>query len=139
VKIESLNLHGLSLEEALLKTRKNLEWCLKHGVDVLDLNHGKGYHSSRSFSVLKKEIRKMLREDLSIKSRGYKVIYGESDLPIALTFDEGHTLVVAKGKENEYIGGHKQQKKNLEVFSREARKKRKLQKTINKQKQKRRR
>ncbi|MBC7076465.1 MAG: Smr/MutS family protein [Syntrophomonadaceae bacterium] len=132
-----MNLHGLSLEEALLKTKKNLEWCLKHGVDVLDLNHGKGHHSSRNFSVLKKEIRKMLREDPSIKTCGYKIIYGESDFPIALTFDEGHTLVVARGKENEYIGGRKQQEKNRAVFSREARKKRKLQKAINKQKQRR--
>jgi len=137
MKVESLNLHGLSLDEALQKTRQNLNWCLQHGVDMLDLNHGKGHHSNRNFSVLKQEIRKMLKREASIKDHGYKIIYGESYLPIALTYDEGHTLIVARGKEKEYIGGNKQQKKTREIFSAEGRKKRKNQKTQNAYKRKR--
>ena len=101
MKVQSLNLHGLSLEEARLKTRQNLSWCMQNGVDVLDLNHGKGFHSSRNFSVLKQELRRMLKSDPALKEFDYKVVYGESDLPVALAYDEGHTLIVARGKEKE--------------------------------------
>ncbi|HBQ24965.1 MAG TPA: hypothetical protein DD791_01105 [Syntrophomonas sp.] len=125
MKVEQLNLHGLNIEEAMEKTKKNLDWCMNHGVDVLDINHGKGHHSDRGFSVIKIEIRKMLRQEESLKENGYKVVYGESDLPVALGFDEGHTLVVAAGKEKEYLGGKRQQEKNHQLYSDEARKNRK--------------
>lgn len=134
MKIENLNLHGLCLEEALNKTKQNLAWCLKHEVDVLDINHGKGHHSTRNFSVLKQEIRKMLKAEESINGHGYKIIAGESNHPIALTYDDGHTLIVSNGMEKEYIGGKKQQNKNREIFSTEGRKKRKHQKSLNAQK-----
>lgn len=127
MKVESVNLHGLSLEEARTIVTKNLNYCLNHGVDVLDINHGKGYHSNRNFSVIKTEIRKMLRT-CALQDYGYKIIYGESDLPVALTFDEGHTLVVAKGKEMDYIGGRVQQKRNQIIYSDEGKKARKQQK-----------
>jgi hypothetical protein len=125
MKIEQIDLHGLNIPEAVEKTRKNLEWCLNHGVDVLDINHGKGYHSDRGFSVIKMEIRKMLREEKALKENGYKVVHGESDLPVALGFDEGHTLVVVAGKEKEHLGGKRQQEKNHQLYSDEARKNRK--------------
>ncbi|MGI5911448.1 MAG: Smr/MutS family protein [Syntrophomonadaceae bacterium] len=128
MKIEHLDLHGLSLLEALEKTSKNLNWCINHGVDILDINHGKGYHSDRGFSVIKTEIRKMLKQQPLIKENGYKVIYGESNLPVALSFDEGHTLVIARGIENNYLGDKKQKEKNYQLYSDEARKKRKKQK-----------
>lgn len=134
MRVETVDLHGLSLNEALEKVEKNLSWCIKHNVAVIDIIHGKGHHSSRNFSVIKKEIRKSLKENPVIKDNGYTVIYGESDLPIALTFDEGHTLIVAKGLENEYIGGRRQVEKNLAVFSKEGRQKRKIAKEINAQK-----
>ena len=63
---------------------------------VLDINHGKGFHSSRGFSVIKQEIRKMLKDNALLKEAGYIVIPGESDLPVALTFDEGHTFSCTK-------------------------------------------
>lgn len=138
MKIETLNLHGLNIEEALQKTRHNLDWCLRHGIDVLDLNHGKGHHSSLGFSVIKQEIRKMLKENQSIKESGYKIVYGESPLPIALSFDEGHTLIVARGLENELVGGAKQQEKHKQVFSKEAQQKRKYLKSLHAEKKKRR-
>ncbi|MDD2619353.1 MAG: Smr/MutS family protein [Syntrophomonadaceae bacterium] len=130
MKVETLNLHGLNTAEALQKTRHHLDWCLQHGIAVLDLNHGKGHHSSLGFSVIKQEIRKMLKEEKAIKESGYKVIYGESDLPIALSFDGGHTLIVAKGLEKEYIGSRKQQEKNKQIFSKEGQQKRKHAKSI---------
>lgn len=136
MKVESLNLHGLSLEEALQKSQQNLNWCIKHGVDVLDLNHGKGHHSSRNFSVLKQEIRKMLKNNKSLKESGYKIIYGESEAPVALGFDEGHTLIVLRGKEKEYIGGKKHQEKKQEIFSAAGRRNRKIQKSLKAQKRK---
>lgn len=134
MKIETLNLHGLNVEEARQKTIQNLDWCLKNGVDVLDLNHGKGHHSSLGFSVVKQEIRKMLKEEKSLKEFGYKIVYGESDLPIALSYDDGHTLIVARGLVNEYLGGGKQQAKHQQIFSKEAQQKRKYLKGINAQK-----
>lgn len=129
MKVERVDLHGLSLEEALEKASRNLDWCLKNGIDVLDINHGKGHHSSRSFSVIKKEIRIMLKGNSNIQDNGYKIIYGESDLPIALTYDEGHTLVVARGLENQYLGGKREQQKNQVVFSAQGKKERKLHKS----------
>ena len=97
-------------------------------MDVLDLNHGKGYHSSRNFSVLKQELRRMLKSEPSLKEFGYKVVYGESNLPVALAYDEGHTLIVARGKEKEYIGGRKEQEKKQRIFSPEGQQERKLRK-----------
>lgn len=138
MKVEQLNLHGLNVEEAVEKTRKNLQWCMGHGVDVLDINHGKGHHSDRGFSVIKMEIRKMLREEESLKENGYKIVYGESDLPVALSFDEGHTLVVVTGKEKEYLGGKRQQEKNHQLYSDEAQKNRKSYKAQKATKRKRR-
>jgi len=136
MKVETLDLHGLSVNEALEKTQRNISWCLKHGVDILDINHGKGYHSSRNFSVLKLEIRKMMKESAEIAEYGYRVIFGESDLPIALTYDEGHTLLINRGLEQKYLGGKKEQEKNIRIFSEEGKKQRKEHKSINAQKRK---
>jgi len=128
MKVENLDLHGMALEEALEKTHNNLHWCLEHGVDVLDINHGKGYHSDRNFSVIKQEIRRWLKSEAMLAECGYIVVYGESNLPIALGFDEGHTLVVNRGRERDYIGGEKQRSRNELLFSPEGKKQRRAQK-----------
>lgn len=130
MKVERVNLHNLTVELALDKALKNLEYCLNHGVDVIDFNHGKGLHSNRSFSVVKKEIRKMLKDNMKIRDSGFVVVYGESNSPVALTFDEGHTLVVAREKVNEYIGGKTQQEKNKAIYSSEGKKNRKYAKKM---------
>lgn len=129
MKVEVLNLHGLNLIEAREKTTKNIDWLIKHGVDLLVINHGKGHHSSNGFAVLKLEIRKMLKEDTSLKENGYMVVYGESNLPVALTYNEGNTLIVARGLESNYLGGQSQQKRNESIFSEEAKQDRKTQKS----------
>ncbi|MGI6434986.1 MAG: Smr/MutS family protein [Syntrophomonadaceae bacterium] len=134
--METLNLHGLNLNEALEKVQKSLDWCLNHGVDILDINHGKGHHSDRNFSVIKTEVRKLLKSLPEIKDAGYKVVYGEADLPVCLTFDAGHTLVVQRGMEKHYIGGQKQQEKNKQIFSEQARQARKAGKASQAQKRK---
>lgn len=136
MKVESLNLHGLSLEEALNKVEINIKWCINNEVQVLDINHGKGFHSNRGFSVIKQEIRKLVKDNAFVKDSGYIVVSGESNLPVALTFDEGHTLLVQKGYEKQYIGGKKQVEKNFRVFSDEGKKHRKIAKKINSQKRK---
>ena len=87
MKIETLNLHGLNQAEARMKTEQNLDWIINHGVDVLVINHGKGHHSSNNFAVLKAETRKFLKENSQLANAGYLVVYGESDLPIALSYD----------------------------------------------------
>lgn len=130
MKLERVDLHGLSLDEAMEKARINLNWCISNGVEVLDIIHGKGYHSNRNFSVIKKEIRKYLNENFVLKEAGYRVIPGESDFPVALTFDEGHTLVVLRGREKEYIGGKKQHEKNRLIYSNEGRRQRKEEKNF---------
>jgi hypothetical protein len=117
VKVEILDLHGFNINESREKTLQNIAWALKHGVDVLVINHGKGHHSKAGLSVIKTEIRKLLREDLSLKENGYRVVYGESDLPIALTYNEGNTLIVARGLESQYIGGQVQKDKNQRIYS----------------------
>lgn len=134
MKVESLNLHGLNLDEAINKTEINLKWCIKNNVHVLDINHGKGFHSNRGFSVIKQEVRKLLKDNALLKEAGYIVIPGESNLPVALTFDEGHTLVVQKGCEKQYIGGKKQMEKNFRIFSEEGKKSRKIAKKMKSQK-----
>lgn len=137
MKVEHLNLHGLNVEEALLKTKTNLLWNMEHGVEVLDINHGKGHHSQLGFSVLKQEIRRYLKEENLLKEYGYRIVAGESELPVALTFDAGHTLIVLRGFENVYLGGHSQQERNKRVFSSESRQQRKAQKKMRKEKKKR--
>jgi len=124
VKIETLDLHGLNAAEAREKTNKNLRWAIDHGVDVLVINHGKGHHSS-GFAVLKSEIRKMLKEDPSIRENGYLIVFGESDQPVALSYNEGNTLVVARGMESQFIGGRAQQERNQRIFSDDSRQERK--------------
>lgn len=132
MKVENLNLHGLNVQEAKEKTRQNVNWLIKHGVDLLVINHGKGLHSSNNFAVLKSEIRKFLKEELILNNSEYLVIYGESDFPIALTFNEGNTLIVARGLENQFLGGKTQQEKNNRVFSEEGKQARKNSKSLRK-------
>jgi hypothetical protein len=133
LKVEVLNLHGHNLQEARLKIDQNLDWLIKKGIDVLVINHGKGYHSNNNVAVLKSETRKLLKANSLLASSGYSVIYGESDVPVALSYDEGHTLVVAKGLEHQYIGGKAQQEKNLHIFSEDGKAARKSGKNIRKQ------
>ena len=128
MKTEHINIHGTSLEEAMEKVKKNLAWCWLNDVGALVINHGKGRHSERRFSVLKQEIRRYLKNETEIKANGYQVIMGESEYPVALTFDAGITLVVKKSLVNDYIGGQRQQEKNKAVYSAEAIKQRKINK-----------
>lgn len=134
MKIETLDLPGLNQIEAKTKLEQNLDWMISHGVDVLVISHGKGRHSSNNFAVLKAETRKFLKENRALAEAGYLVIYGESDLPIALRYDEGNTLLVARGREHEYMGGSVQQEKNQRIFSEDGRKERKNSKSMRKQK-----
>ncbi|NLT19592.1 MAG: Smr/MutS family protein [Syntrophomonadaceae bacterium] len=137
MKIEQLNLHGHNLLEAKQKLENSLTWCLEHQVDMLDINHGKGHHSERGFSVIKSEVRQYLKQSPLIKKHSYSVIPGESNLPAALQFDEGHTLVVKKGLENTFLGGRRQQEKHQAVFSKEGRQQRKQDKQIRAEQRKR--
>lgn len=125
MKIETIDLHNLNLEEALRKVEMNLQWCIDHNVDVIDIIHGKGRHSQQNFSVIKQEVRRKLKNESRWGEQGYKIIPGESNYPVALTFDEGHTLIVYRGKESDYIGGAKTRQKNKIVYSEEGKKMRK--------------
>lgn len=139
MRLEKIDLHNLTRDEAWHKAATNIAWCIDHDVDIIDIIHGKGHHSQYNFSVIKQEIRQRLKNDDNLQKLGYRVIYGESDFPIALTFDEGHTLIVALGSENNYIGGAKAQTRNQMIYSAEGKKIRKEQKNRNAEKRKRRR
>lgn len=139
MKVESIDLHGHNLKESTDKLEKNIKWCLRQGVDVLVINHGKGHHSQGGFSVLKSEIRKALKENDELHQAGYRIIYGESDFPVALTYDEGQTLMVMRGREQEYIGGRAEQEKNKQIYSEEGKWKRKAHKRKKAQKRSRKR
>lgn len=138
MRVETINLHNLGLAEALAKAEKNLLWCLEHQVDVIDFIHGKGLHSERGLSVIKQELRRLLKSHPLLYRSEYKMILGESDLPIALSFDAGHTLVVRRGLEQEHIGGRRQQQKHQELFSADGRQARKNSKSLNASKRQRR-
>ncbi|MGE5397316.1 MAG: Smr/MutS family protein [Chitinophagales bacterium] len=133
--MEILDLHGISLENAISKVEEQMEWCLAHGIEILVINHGKGYHSSRNFSVIKQEVRRYLNDKKSYLSQaGYRVIFGEANYPVTLEFDEGHTLIVRKGLESDYLGSKQRIEKNQIVFSEEGRKFRKNAKRTRSQK-----
>ncbi|HPF21532.1 MAG TPA: Smr/MutS family protein [Syntrophomonas sp.] len=132
MKIETLDLHGLNQSEAKAKIDQNLAWIIRHGIDVLVISHGKGHHSSTNFAVLKAETRKLLKANRDLEEAGYLVVYGEADLPIALRYDEGNTLVVARGREQEYMGGSIQQEKDRRIFSEDGRRERKNSKRMRK-------
>jgi len=137
MKIETVDLHNTGLNEAIAKAEKNLLWCIEHDVAVIDFIHGKGLHSERRFSVIKQELRRYLKDNTLLKEAGYRIVPGESDLPIALGYDEGHTLVVKRGLEKEYLGGQRQQQKNQLLFSEQGRQMRKNAKALNAAKRKR--
>jgi len=125
MKIETVELHALDLQSALEKAEKNLNWCIKHGVDVIVFNHGKGHHSASGLSVIKQELRRTLKTHPLLEEYGYHVIYGENEMPLTLTYNAGQTLVAASGCAAQYIGGKNQQEKNKVIFSDEGKKMRK--------------
>ncbi len=125
MKIENVELHGLNVERAFEKVEKNLTWCLAHGVDVIVFNHGQGHHSSNGLSVIKQELRRQLKDHPLVKEYGYRVLYGEMDLPLTLTYNAGQTLVAAPGCADQFIGGRVQQEKNQLIFSEDGKKLRK--------------
>ncbi|NLF46579.1 MAG: Smr/MutS family protein [Syntrophomonadaceae bacterium] len=137
MKLEIIDLHGLNREEAWRKVETNIKWCIDHNVDVVDIIHGKGHHSQNNFSVIKQEVRQKIKNHPSLREAGYRIINGESDLPVALTFDEGHTLLVKAGRENDYIGGARTRMKNEIIFSEEGKRMRKEQKSRHARKRKR--
>lgn len=143
MKSEILDLHGCNRREALDKLRSSLAWCLDHGVAVLVVNHGRGLHSEHGLSVVKQELRRALKEDpqLSgmIREQGYRVVYGESEWPVALAYNEGQTLIVAKGLESEPMGSSRQHEKNQRIYSDEGREQRRWDKKQRQQKSSRRR
>ena len=125
MKIEAVELHGLDLNSALEKAEKNLQWCLTHGVDVIVFNHGQGHHSSNGLSVIKQELRRALKSHPLVAEYDYKILYGENELPLTLTYNAGQTLVAAPGCAGQFIGSKVQQEKHQIIFSEDGKKMRK--------------
>ncbi|MDO4540110.1 MAG: Smr/MutS family protein [Syntrophomonadaceae bacterium] len=132
MKVERMDLHGCNRIEAAEKTEKNIAWLLAHAVDVLIIDHGRGRHSE-GIAVLKTELRARLRDDARLKQAGYRVVYGESEHPVALGLNDGHTLIVRRGLEQEHIGGRRKQEKDAVIHSHEGKQMRKAAKRQNAQ------
>lgn len=127
--MEKLDLHGLNVEEAIAKTKSQIDWLLQKGGNILIINHGKGYHSENRIGVVKQRVRALLKEmGPVLKEHGYLVVYGESDYSVALEYDAGCTLIVQRGMENDYLGGRQKVNRNQRVYSTEGRAQRKQQK-----------
>ncbi|MGE5455013.1 MAG: Smr/MutS family protein [Methylocystaceae bacterium] len=127
--MEKIDLHGLGVEEAMAKVNNQIDWLLHKGGDILVINHGKGHHSDHGIGVLRQKIRVALKEmGPLLKQHGFFVVYGESEYPVALEYDAGCTLIVERGREQDYLGGRQQATRNQAVYSPEGREMRKQQK-----------
>jgi DNA-nicking Smr family endonuclease len=64
---ETLDLHGLTSDEASLRLRLIIELCQNHGVKELLIIHGQGRHSAPAEGpVLKNLVREMLENELRL-------------------------------------------------------------------------
>ncbi|KMQ52796.1 DNA mismatch repair protein MutS [Chitinispirillum alkaliphilum] len=69
----SVNLHGLTSEEAAVKVRFAIESCRKAGIKELLIIHGRGIHSDlESGPVLKNMVKNMLRVELCMQIRHFQ-------------------------------------------------------------------
>ena len=92
--IKSIDLHGLSLQEAQVRIERTLFNAIKHNETVIRIIHGQGKHSA-AFPVIKSYIRNLLEK--SEFSREYvEIVYrGDDGSPYTLP-NPGETIVQLK-------------------------------------------
>ncbi|NLW55911.1 MAG: Smr/MutS family protein [Firmicutes bacterium] len=95
--METIDLHGLSLEEAKIRLEKRLLSAFHYGEKVVRIIHGQGKHSE-FFPVIKSYVRHWLEE--SEFARQYVETYfrGEVGSPYTRP-NPGETVVLFKGTE----------------------------------------
>ncbi|HHU51160.1 MAG TPA: Smr/MutS family protein [Firmicutes bacterium] len=93
--METIDLHGLTLEEAKEKLEKRLLSADKYGARVVRIIHGQGKHSE-FFPVIKSFVRRWLEESVFAQERIESVFRGEDGSPYT-SVNPGETIVVLKG------------------------------------------
>jgi DNA-nicking Smr family endonuclease len=69
----TLDLHGMTGDQAVLRLRLTFESCRRHGVKELLVIHGRGSHSAaQDGPVLKKVVHDMLDYELNMQVREYR-------------------------------------------------------------------
>lgn len=127
MKYDEINLHCRSVQEAMEKVQSQLEWMLSHEeLQALVFIHGKGLHSAHGQSRIRTAVRKFFEEKSALlDEKGLRVIRGDEQFPITESFDEGVTLLVRKGREEEHlVNDSRQIERNQVVFTQEGKEKR---------------
>lgn len=94
--MESIDLHGLTLDKAKERLEKRLLSADQYGERVVRIIHGQGKHSE-VFPVIKSFVRRWLEESVFAQERIASVFRGEDGSPYT-TVNPGETVVVLKGK-----------------------------------------
>ncbi|HBR34793.1 MAG TPA: hypothetical protein DD734_09180 [Firmicutes bacterium] len=103
--METIDLHGMTLEEAKAKLEQRIENAFEYGERVVRIIHGQGKHSA-NFPILKSFVRRWLEEAELAQEYVETVFRGEDGSPYTLP-NPGETVVRLKGEtvigENEEI------------------------------------
>jgi len=94
--MNSINLHGLNLEEAHAKLETGLKSALENREWVIRIIHGQGKHSE-VFPVIKSFVRRWLIQSEFALSNIETVYRGEDGSPYTI-INPGETVIVLKGK-----------------------------------------
>jgi hypothetical protein len=92
--METIDLHGLTLEEARQKVIEGLEGAHRHHEQVVRIIHGQGKHSE-FFPVLKSFVRHYLEESEFGRQKVAAFFRGENGSPYTVP-NAGETIVVLK-------------------------------------------
>jgi DNA-nicking Smr family endonuclease len=84
---DSLDLHGYTVNEALAELEGYLKRCRRRGLRKVLIIHGKGNHSEDGESVLRREVRRYLRES---------PLCGECGIPQPALGGEGAVWVILR-------------------------------------------
>ncbi|HEX2953645.1 MAG TPA: Smr/MutS family protein [Bacillota bacterium] len=92
--METINLHGLNLAEALAKLESGLNSAFSFNVRIIRVIHGQGKHSE-FFPVIKSNVRRWLEESEFAANHIESVFRGEDGSPYTGK-NPGETIVVLK-------------------------------------------
>lgn len=99
IPIETIDLHGLTLDQARDRLQNGLEDAFQYNVGVVRIIHGRGKHSE-VFPVIKSYVRHWLKQSIFARERIASVFYGEDGSPYTSP-NPGETIVLFKGA-NQY-------------------------------------
>ena len=100
--METIDLHGLSLEEAKERLEMRMRSAERFGEKVVRVIHGQGKHSE-VFPVIKSYVRRWLEESDFAREYVESVFRGEDGSPYT-KINAGETVVLLKGAA-ELVGG----------------------------------